>query len=124
MFKPVTFLMEYLRRMRSTSSLSAITRSRMSSMNLMNSGCDCLKASRLASSPVSSTVPSARTMRIDCIMRSLLAWVPQLIPLALLMTMPPTIAEFLLAGSGVKARLCRARILSTSLPTSPGCSLM
>ena len=86
--------------MRFTSSGSAIILSRNFSMPFTKSGRLALNAARLPASPVSSTVPSAMTMRIDFNTLSLLACVPQLMPEALLMTIPPTMAEFFEAGSG------------------------
>lgn len=62
------------------------------------------KDARLTGQPVSNTVPSANTMRTDRSTLSLLACVPQFIPEALFMTMPPTIALFTEAGSGANLR--------------------
>ena len=45
-------------------------------------------------------------------------------PLALLMTMPPTMAEFFDAGSGENVRPSGAKISSTLCPTMPGCRVM
>ena len=83
---------------------NAITSSRMASMPLIKSECDLRKASLLSASPVSRIVPSGSMMRADTSCRSLLACVPQFIPDALFTTIPPTIAAFLEAGSGVKMR--------------------
>ena len=70
----------------------------------MKSGLVFRNALRLASSPVSSTVPSARIILTEFIILSLLAWVPQFIPDALFITMPPTMALFTEAGSGPSLR--------------------
>ena len=59
---------------------------------------------RLTGSPVSSTVPSARTMRAESNILSLLACVPQFMPEALFITMPPTMALLTDAGSGANLR--------------------
>ena len=53
---------------------------------------------------MSSSVPSASTMRAESSMRSLLACVPQFMPEALFITMPPTMALATEAGSGEKRR--------------------
>ena len=98
--RPVTFLIEYLRRMRSFSSGSFCTRSRSSQRRFMKSGCDTANALRDSASPVSSTVPSANTTFAERIVRSAFACVPQLMPEALLSVMPPTIALLTDAGSG------------------------
>ena len=73
-------------------------------MPLMKSGWPALKASLEASSPVSSTDPSANTIRTLSSSLSLLAWVPQLIPEALFITIPPTIQLPIEAGSGPNLR--------------------
>ena len=124
MFRPVTFLMLYFLLMRSASSLSARTRSRKSSICLINSGCDWRKASLLFSSPVSTTVPSVSTSRALTIMRSLLACTPQFMPEALLQTIPPTIALPMEAGSGGNTRPKGFSISFTRAPTMPGCRRM
>ena len=49
-------------------------------------------------------VPSARTILAEISSLSLLAWVPQFMPEALFMTMPPTIADLTEAGSGANLR--------------------
>ena len=98
----MTFLIEYLCRMRSVRALSPRTRSRSVSMARRNPAWLSEKARRLASSPVSSSVPSASTSRAESSIRSLLAWVPQFIPEALFITMPPTMALRIEAGSGGK----------------------
>ena len=116
--------MAYLRRMLLHKSSSASTRSRNSSIFATNCGCEARNASRLASSPVSSTVPSVSTMRILSSIRSLLACVPQFIPEALFMTMPPTIADFFDAGSGENILPYGARIWLTRSPTIPGSSVI
>ncbi len=100
MLSPVTFLIEYLYLMRSESSLSARISSLNPSIFLMKSGWDARKAFLEASSPVSSTVPSANTIRTLSSSLSLLAWVPQLIPEALFITIPPTMQLPMEAGSG------------------------
>ena len=110
--------------MRALSSSSALTRSRRSSIFLINSGCDLRNSSLLFSSPVSTIVPSVRMIRALTIMRSLLACTPQFMPDALLHTMPPTIALPMLAGSGGNTRPKGFRISFTRAPTMPGCNLM
>ena len=104
MLSPVTFFIEYLYLMRSERSLSARIPSLSSSIPLMKSGWLALKASLEVSSPVSSTVPSAKTIRTLSSSLSLLAWVPQLIPEALFITIPPTIQLPIEAGSGPNFR--------------------
>ena len=123
MFRPVTFLMEYLCLIRSVSSLSASTSSLRASILLMNSGCESLNASLLDWSAVSRTVPSAKMIRPDTSILSLFAQVPQLIPEALFMTIPPTIALFIDAGSGPNFLPKRLRYSLTFAPTTPGWSL-
>ena len=68
-FRPVTFLMLYLRRMRSAKGLLLNTRSCICCKACRNAGCVRANSSRLAASPVSSKVPSARMSRADSSMR-------------------------------------------------------
>ena len=67
--RPVTFFMEYLRRMRSTSAVFALTRSRRNIIWRRNGACETANAARDSASPVSSTVPSSRIILTDSIMR-------------------------------------------------------
>ena len=69
-------------------------------MASMNCGFSLANRSLLCASPVSRVVPSAMTILADTIILSLLACVPQFMPEALFITMPPTIALFIDAGSG------------------------
>ena len=123
-FSPVTFLMLYFFWMRSARSLSARTRSRKALIRARNSGWVRSNSSRLPTSSVSSTVPSARMIRAEMSMRSLLAWTPQFMPEALLTTIPPTIADPIDAGSGGNTRPWGRKISLTRAPTTPGCSVM
>ena len=121
-FSPMTFLIEYLCRMRRVRASSPRTRSRSASTARRNSPWLREKSRRLASSPVSSSVPSASTSRAESSIRSLLACVPQFMPEALFITMPPAIALRIEAGSGGKRY---PKGFSTSLiraPTTPGWS--
>ena len=104
MLSPVTFFIEYLYLMRSASPLSARISSLNDSISLMKSGWLALKAFLEASSPVSSTVPSISTIRTLSSSLSLLACVPQLIPEALFITIPPTMQLPTEAGSGPNFR--------------------
>ena len=104
MLRPVTFLMEYLYRIRSVNAWLARISSRNSPMRRRKSGWVASKDARLIGSPVSSIVPSARIIRADTMTLSLLAWVPQFMPEALFITIPPTMALFTLAGSGANFR--------------------
>ena len=70
------------------------------------------KSSRDTLSAVSSTVPSASTVRMERSTRSLLAWVPHFMPEALLATMPPTMADFFDAGSGSEHSSVRLEYLA------------
>ncbi len=99
-FSPVTFLMEYLCLIFSTSDGLFMTLSRIRFSSIKNSGCVLQKDSRLSLLPVSRMVPSARIILMEQTIRWLLAWVPQFIPDALLAIMPPTMAEDTEAGSG------------------------
>ncbi|OQC55705.1 MAG: hypothetical protein BWX52_01988 [Bacteroidetes bacterium ADurb.Bin013] len=99
-FRPVTFLMLYLYRICFTRAGLPITFSRICINSVRNLACVQLKESRDALFPVSSIVPSARTRRMERTILSLLAWVPQFIPEALLAMMPPTMADEREAGSG------------------------
>ena len=110
--------------MREASSSSARTLSRKSSIFLIKSGWLWRKASRLSSEPVSRMVPSVRMIRAETIMRSLLACTPQFMPDALLITIPPTIAEPIEAGSGGNTRPYGFKISLTLAPTIPGWSLI
>ena len=84
--------------------MSARISSLSSSIPLMKSGWLALKASLEALSPVSSTDPSANTIRTLSSSLSLLAWVPQLMPEALFITIPPTMQLPIEAGSGPNLR--------------------
>ena len=63
---PVTFLMLYLRLMRSVSAMFFRVCWRSSSILRKNAGWLMANAARLFSSPVSSSVPSGRMIRTDC----------------------------------------------------------
>ena len=104
MLRPVTFLMAYLWFMRSHSFPLARTLSRSCSMRFMKSGLAFMNSLRLVSSPVSSTVPSASIILAEFSILSLLACVPQFMPDALFITMPPTMALFTEAGSAPSLR--------------------
>ena len=119
-FSPVTFLMEYLNLILSVSSLFSSTSLRRSSIARMNPGWLDLNDSFELSSPVSRTVPSGRTILAETIILSELACMPQLIPEALFMTIPPTMQEPIDAGSGPNFLPRGLRISFTFAPTSPG----
>ena len=110
--------------MRSANFLLARTRSRSSSMRRIISGWVRRNSALLASSPVSTIVPSGRMIRALIIIRSLLACTPQFMPEALLQTMPPTIALPMEAGSGGKTRPYGFSTRFTCAPTMPGCRRM
>ena len=122
--RPVTFFMEYLYFISSQSSVSAAISALISSISARRAAWVRAKAARDSWSAVSSTVPSASTMRIERSVRSLLAWVPHFMPEALLATMPPTMADFFEAGSGVNTRWYGLRIWLTRSPMMPGWSAM
>ena len=103
-FRPVTFLMEYLYFILSTRDSSSNIRARIRRTASRMSGRVLRKLSREASSSVSRTVPSAKTIRAPTISMSELAWVPQLIPEALFITIPPTMQLPMDAGSGPNLR--------------------
>ena len=87
------------------------------------SGWDFLNASLLDWSAVSRIVPSAKTRRAEISSRSLFAHVPQLIPEALFIMMPPTIQLFMDAGSGPNFLPYLERKSFTFEPITPGCKL-
>ena len=122
--RPVTFLMLYLYLMRSVSFSLALTSSRNWQIRLMNSGCVASKEARLTGSLVSNIVPSAKTMRAESMTLSLLACVPQFMPDALFMTIPPTIALLTDAGSGANLRPKGANMSFTLWPIIPGCNVI
>ena len=83
-----------------------------------------MNESRLFGSSVSSTVPSAKTIRPEISILSLFAHVPQLIPEALFITIPPTIALLIDAGSGPNFLPYPDRKSFTFEPMTPGCNLI
>ena len=109
--------------MRSANFSLAMTSSRSFFSPSTISGCTFRKASRESLEAVSRTVPSARIRRALTSILSELAWVPQLMPEALLATIPPTMQLPIEAGSGPKCRPKGARCWFTLAPTMPGCSV-
>ena len=69
---------------------------------------------------MSRIVPSASIILAEIIVLSEFAWVPQLIPEALFITIPPTMHEPIDAGSGPNLRPKGLRIALTLAPTIPG----
>ena len=123
-FNPVTFLMEYFLRIRSLSSLSFRISSLISMILFRNGVWFFSNVVRLSGSPVFNRVPSASTIFAESNSLSLLACVPQFIPDALFMTIPPTIADFTDAGSGANLRPWGFNISLTRAPIIPGWSVM
>ena len=103
---------------------SARTSSRRVQIRRMKSRCVTSNAARLTLSPVSSSVPSGRMIRAERRTLSLLAWVPQFMPEALFMTIPPTMALLTEAGSGANFRPKGANSSFTRCPIIPGCRVI
>ena len=105
-------------RIRSAKGLLARTASRNSMMRAIKSRWVWRNSSREVCEPVSSTVPSANTIRMERRVRYEFSLVP-FIPLALLATIPPIIAEPTEAGSGPILRPNGLRIWFKRAPTIP-----
>ena len=120
----MVFLILNLRRMRSASSGVSIIFLRRSLRPLRIWAWVRAKAARLLASAVSSSVPSASTMREEITVLYELSEVPQHMPLALLAKIPPIKQLSMDAGSGPIFLPNSARILLAPEPMMPGCRVM
>ena len=97
---PVVHLMACFFLMSAVSSSSACTRLASATTPSTRLLCDLRNASRLALSPVSSTVPSTNTILMSLRVWYVFCFTPQHIPDELLATTPPIMHESMEDGSG------------------------